>query len=55
MIQRDTNMKESNAYGKNITYCVKCQSNNISVNHKGYICHDCGIKGTLEWYETVKD
>ncbi len=38
--------------GKNITFCVKCQSDDIFANDKGFECHSCGTKGILEWYDT---
>ena len=53
MNQQEENTNEKKI-GKNITFCVKCQSDNISVNDKEYVCHNCGIKGTFEWYENSK-
>ncbi|MGI9567559.1 MAG: hypothetical protein ACR2LL_11185 [Nitrosopumilus sp.] len=40
----------SNKFGKNITFCVKCQSDDISADKEGFVCHSCGTKGTFEWY-----
>ena len=51
MNQRDVDKKK---IGNNITYCVKCQSDNISVDDKGFVCNSCGIKGIFEWYDTSK-
>ena len=51
MNQQDVDEKK---IGNNIAYCVKCQSDNISVNDKGFVCKSCGIKGIFEWYGTSK-
>lgn len=40
---------------KGITFCVKCQSGNISTNDEGYYCHDCGTNGIVEWYKTSEE
>ncbi len=51
MNQHDADKKKIE---NNITYCVKCQSGNISVNDKGFVCKSCGIKGIIEGYDTSK-
>ncbi len=45
---------EDKKIGKNITYCVKCQSDNISVDDNGFVCNDCETKGIVEWYDVSK-